>query len=131
MRVVDQQAGSVGGAEGGNLIDRRDVAFHREDAVDRNENATAVTGRALQCALKFVDPVVAEGAKFRFRLNAAVKNRGVVARVGDYRVARPKDRSNRSEVGLVAGREYERVFGADPFSNLALQLDVQRDRPVQ
>ena len=39
---------------------RRDVALHREDAVDDDEHAAAVARRALERALELVDAVVAE-----------------------------------------------------------------------
>ena len=42
-----------------------------------------------------------------------------------------EDRPERAEVGLVAGREHERRLGPQPLGELALELEVQVDRPVQ
>jgi hypothetical protein len=55
----------------------------------------------------------------------------VVARVGDDGVGRRQDRAECPDVGLVAGREHERVLGAHPLGDLALQLEVEVERPVQ
>ena len=42
-----------------------------------------------------------------------------------------EDRPERAEVGLVAGREHERVLGPEPLGQLPLELEVQVDRAVQ
>ena len=109
----------------------RDVALHREDAVDDDEHAAAVLGRALELLLELVEPVVAERAQLGAREQAAVEDRGVVAGVGDHRVAGREQRPERADVGLVAGGEDDRVLGAHPLGDLALELEVQRDRAVE
>ena len=70
-------------------------------------------------------------AQLRAREQAAVEDRGVVAGVDDHRVRGRENRAERREVGLVAGREHERGVGVHPFGDLPLELQVQRDRPVQ
>ena len=55
----------------------------------------------------------------------------MVARIGDDRVTGAEDRAERAQVGLMAGGEDERVLGAEPIGELALELDVQIDRAVQ
>ena len=42
-----------------------------------------------------------------------------------------EDRAERADVGLVAGREDERVLGAHPLGQLALELQVQVERAVE
>ena len=73
---------------------------------------------------------MAEGAQPRARELAAVEDRGVVAGVGDHGVGGAQDRRQAAEVGLVAGREDQRVLGAHPVRDLLLELAVQRDRAV-
>ncbi len=110
---------------------RRDVALHREDAVDDHQHAAAVALCASEHLLELLQPVVAEGAQLRAREQAAVEDRGVVAGVGDHGVADAEDRAERAEVGLVAGREHERVLAAHPLGDLRLQFEVQRRGAVQ
>ena len=74
---------------------------------------------------------MAEGAQLRAREQAAVEDRGVIAGVDDHRVAGREDRAERADVGLVAGREDDRVLGVHPLRDLALEVEVQRDRAVE
>ena len=131
MGLVDHQPRAVLLAERDDLGQRRDVALHRVDAVDHDEDAAAVLLRGLQPLLEQVQAVVAERAQLRLREQAAVEDRGVVARVGDHGVLRAEDRAERAEVGLMAGGEDERVLGPEPLGELALELDVQIDRAVE
>ncbi len=55
----------------------------------------------------------------------------MVGGVGDHRVARPQQRAQRADVRLVAGREDDRVLGAHPLGELALEVEVQVDRAVE
>ncbi len=65
MCLVDHQARAVGGAELDDLGQRRDVALHREDAVDDDEDAAAVAGRALQHPVQLVHLAVPERPELR------------------------------------------------------------------
>ena len=130
--LVDHQARAVALAQLADLAQRRDVALHREDAVDDDQHAAAVVlRRAASIVLELVQAVVAERAQLGAREQAAVEDRGVVAGVDDHRVAGSEQRAERADVGLVAGREDERVLGVHPLGDLALELEVQRDRAVQ
>ena len=60
VRLVDHQPRAVALAEVADLRQRRDVALHREDAVDDDEDAAAVARRALERLLELVEAVVAE-----------------------------------------------------------------------
>ena len=55
----------------------------------------------------------------------------MVAGVADHRVAGLEDRADAADVRLVAGRVDDRLLGPHPLGQLALELDVQRRRPVQ
>ena len=131
VRLVDHEPRAEALAEVADRRQRRDVALHREDAVDDDEDAAAVAGRLLERALELVHAVVAERAQLRPREQAAVEDRGVVAGVGDHRVAGGEDRAERADVRLVAGREDDRVVGAHPLGDLGLELEVQRRRAVE
>ena len=81
--------------------------------------------------LELVQPVVAEGADAGARHRHGVEDRGVVARVADHGVCRLEQRADAAGVGQVAGGEDERLLGAHPVRQLALQLQVQRQRAVE
>src|SRR3954452_12148494 len=55
----------------------------------------------------------------------------MVGRVGDHGVARREDGPEGAHVGLVSGREDDRVLGAHPLGDLGLELQVQVQRAVQ
>ena len=118
MRFVDHQPCTMAAAQLDDLRQRRHVAFHREDAVDNHEDPTAVALGLLQALLEEVQAVVAERAQLGAREDAPVENRGMVTGVRDHGVARPEDRPERTEVGLVTGREHERGLGLEPLGEL-------------
>jgi 8-amino-7-oxononanoate synthase len=62
VRLVDHQPRAEALAQIADLAQRRDVALHREDAVDHDQHAAAVGRRALEHALELVHAVVAERA---------------------------------------------------------------------
>jgi hypothetical protein len=131
VRLVDHEARPEALAQVADGLERGDVALHREHAVDDDEDPAVVAAGLLERALELVHAVVAVRAELRARQQAAVEDRGVVARVGDDRVARREDRPERADVRLVAGREDDRVLGAHPVGELALELEVQRRRAVE
>ena len=55
----------------------------------------------------------------------------MVAGVGDHGVTRPQDRAERPDVRLMAGGEHQRRLAAEPFGQLAFELQVQIGRAVQ
>ncbi len=97
----------------------------------RRPGPAAVGLGSLELLGEQVQPPVAERAQLGPRQQAAVEDRGVVAGVGDHRVAGTEDRAERPDVGLVAGREHDRVLRAHPLGDLALEVEVQGDRAVQ
>ena len=131
MRLVDQEPCPMGPAELDRPRQVADVALHREDPVDDDEDAAAVLGGAAEHLLQLVHPVVAERSELRPGEAAAVEDRGVVAGVADHGVARLEDRADAPDVGLVAGRVDDRVLLAHPLRQLALELEVQWSGPVQ
>jgi hypothetical protein len=92
VRLVDHETCSESLTQVADLGKRRDVAFHREHAVDDDEHAATVAGRACQRFLELVEAVVTKRAQLRAREKAAVEDRGVVAGVGDNGVAGSEDR---------------------------------------
>jgi hypothetical protein len=66
------------------------------------------------------------------REQAAVEDRGVVARVGHHGVARAEERAQRAQVGLVAGGEDQRRLGCSYQPAISrLELEVEIERAVQ
>ena len=131
MCLVDEQACSVAPAQLADLAERRDVSLHREHPVDDHQDAAAVRRRPLQHLLELVHAVVAERAQLRSREQAAVEDRCVVARVDHHRVRRAQQRAQRAHIRLMTRREHERVLRLHPVRQLALELEVQGDRPVE
>ena len=131
MGLVHHQAGAEPPAQLDDLRERRDVALHREDPVDDDQDPTAVAHRPLERALELVEPVVAERPQLGPREDAAVEDRRVVARVGDDRVPRGEDRPQGAQVGLVAGGEHQHGLGPHPLRQLLLESEVQVDGAVQ
>ena len=131
MRLVDHKAGTVAAAELDDLRERSDVALHREHTVDDHEHAPSVLRRAFERPLELVHPVVTEGPELCPREDAAVEDRGVVARVRDDRVAGLEDGAEAAQVGLVAGREHEGRLRVHPLGELLLELEMEQRRAVQ
>ena len=55
----------------------------------------------------------------------------MIAGIADHGVAGGQQRREAADVGLVAGREGQRVLGPHPVAELALELQMKRDRPVE
>jgi len=73
--------------------------------------------RLAQSLFELVGAVVGERAKLRPRLDRPVEQRCVVALIDDDRLPGANERPDRCEVGLVAGREDDRGFGAHPVAS--------------
>ncbi len=131
MGLVDHQPSAVALAQIADLVQWRDVALHREDAVHDDQHAAAVALGAVEHLLELVQPVMAEGPELRSREQAAVEDRGMVGGVHDHGVAGTEQCAQRADVGLVAGAEDDRGLGPHPFGDLTLELEVKGDRPVQ
>src|SRR5215218_9631805 len=131
VRLVDHEPRAIALAQVADRRQRRDVALHREHAVDDDEDPAAVARGFLERALELVHAVVPVRAQLGARQQAAVEDRGVVARVGHDGVAGGEDRAERARDGLVAGGEHDGVVGAHPLRELALELQVQRGGAVE
>ena len=127
----DHHPGAVAVADLGDLGQGRHVPLHGEHTVDHDQHAAAVGGRLLERVFQAIHAVVAERTQLGARENAAVEDRGVIARVDDDRVAGGEDRPERAEVGLMPGREDQRALGAQPVGELLLELEMQVGRAVQ
>ena len=132
VRLVDHQPRAVGAAQLGDLRQRRDVALHREDAVDDDEHAAAVARpRARACFSSLSSRLwrngrsLARDSRQPSRIEAWSPESAITVSPGR------EDRAERADVGLVAGGEDERVLGAHPLRDLALELEVQVDRAVE
>src|SRR3954471_950453 len=128
--LVDHQAGAVRAAERGHVGQRREVALHREEAVDDHQHPPAVRLGAREHRLELVQPVVAEGPHPRAGERDGVEDRRVVAAVAHDSVAGVEQRADRAGVGEVARGVDDRVLRAHPLGQLALELEVQRGGAV-
>ena len=73
---------------------------------------------------------MAKGDDLRTRLARRIVNAGVAVAVDQDDVSRPAEATDDREVGLIAGAEDHRVALAEPLREIALQLLVDRQRPV-
>ena len=62
---------------------------------------------------------------------SAVNDAGMVILVKNHIIAAPNNCTDRTQIGLHAGREHQRSLFADPFSQLTFELVVQRERSVE
>ncbi len=129
--LVDHQPRTVAGAQLGDVNQWRDVALHREDAVDDHQHTAAVLLCALQGALELVHAVMPERAHLRLGDQRAVEDRRVVGGVDDHGVARAEQRAERAHVCLMACCEHDRVIGIHPLRQLALELQMKRRGAVE
>ena len=105
VRLVDHQPRAVALAEPADVTQRRDVALHREDAVDDHEHAAAVAPARVRASSRACPCGCAGRAAASRARAAAVEDRGVVAGVDDHGVAGPEQRAERADVRLMAGGE--------------------------
>ena len=132
VRLVDHQPRAVLPAERDDLRQRGDVALHRVDPVDNYQEP--------RCR-RPVPPSAASRAG-----PGGCDGRGASSRCESRQPSRidawspesamtvscwTEDRAQRAEVGLVTGREHDRVLGTHPVRELALELDVKVDRAVE
>ena len=110
----------------------RDVALHREHAVDGDQRAALLARTGARApASRSRDVVVAEAHRLAERQRAAVDDRGVVELVDEDGVVAADQALDDAEVGLVAGREDERGLVPHEFGEVGLELLVQVERAVQ
>ena len=128
---VDHQSGAV---SLGQIRDRRQirqVAHHREEPVDNDQNALVLLGRALQLRLQILHVVVLVLAQVREAEPTAVDDRRVVFAVADDDIVLAADRRDRAQVGLEPRREAQRSFLAREMRQPLLEFLVQLERAVQ
>ena len=124
VRVVDHHAHVVAPRERDDLLQRRDVAVHREHAVGHDQRRAAV--RVAQAPGEVVDVGVAVDERLGARQPAAVDDRGVVELVGEDDLAAAGERRHHAEVGQVARAEQQRALRALELRQPLLQAPVQR-----
>ena len=131
VRVVDHHAHVVAPRELDDLLERRDVAVHREHAVGHDQRPAVV--RVAQAPGQVVDVAVAVDERLGAREPAAVDDRRVVELVGEDDLAAARQRGHDAEVGEVAGAEQQRALRAlergEPLLEPPVQRHVARDQP--
>ena len=123
VRVVDHHQGVVALGQVADLVERREVAVHREDAVG-DDQPTPGALAASQLLLEVGHVPVAVAQALRLAQPDAVDDRGVVELVGDDRVLGAEQHLEHAAVGVEAGREQDRGLGAEKRGELVLELDV-------
>ena len=93
VRVVDHHPHVVAPRQLDDLLERRDVAVHREHAVGHDQRAAAVG--VAQPPREVLDVAVAVDERLRAREPAAVDDRGVVELVGEHDLALARERRDR------------------------------------
>jgi hypothetical protein len=127
VRLVDDDAhAAVAARQLGDLLQRRDVAVHREDRLGDDERRARA--RLLQAPREVLDVVVRVDERLRARQPAAVDDRGVVELVGEDHLARARQRADDAEVRQVARAEQQRGLGALEGGEALLEAAVDRHR---
>ncbi len=123
MRIVHEDHRVVLFAEGHDLVQLREVAVHREDAVGDHE-AKALVSVLDELLLEVAHVRVLVRVLHRLAEAHAVHDRGVDEPVGDHDVLVGEDRLEDPGVRVEAGREQERVFRPEELRQAVLQLAV-------
>ena len=126
VRLVDGDANVVVVGELGDLLERRDVAVHREDRLGDDERRSRPG--LLQAPLEVVHVVVAVDEDLSARQPAAVDDRGVVELVREDDLARARKRADDAQVREVPGAEQERGLSALERGELLLEPAVDGHR---
>ena len=107
VRLVDDDAHVVVAGELADLLERRDVAVHREDGLRHDERRARPGLR--EPPGEVLDVVVAVDEHLGARQAAAVDDRGVVELVREDDLARARQRADDAEVREVARPEQQRA----------------------
>ena len=108
------------------LVQRRDAAVHREDAIGGDEPRAAILRVPVLFELGEIAVGVAQAP--RFAQPDAVDDAGVVERVGDDGVLLAEHRLEQAAVRVPAGRIEDGVFGAEEARQRGFELLVHRLR---
>ena len=130
VRLVDHQPRSVGAAEVGDLRQGRDVASI-ENTPSTTTSTPPPSSSARSSIFSSLSRRLCRNGRSFARESRQPSRIDAWSPVGDHRVARGEDRAERADVGLVAGREDERVLRPHPLRDLALEREVQVERPVE
>ena len=122
--LVDHHHGVVLGGQGVDLVERGNVAVHREDAVGHDDAVTLGLG-GLQAVFQLVHVGVGVAVALGFAQTYAVDDRGVVERIGNDGVVLVEQRFENAAVGIEAGGVEDGVFRAEEFGDLLLEFLVQ------
>ena len=118
--VVDHDEGVVAVGEVADLVELREVAVHREDAVGRDQ-AAARAGGFHEPRLELVHVAVREPKALSLAQPDPVDDRGVVQRVGDHGVLVGEQRLEEASVRVEAGGEEDRVLGPEERREVLLE----------
>ena len=124
MRVVDHHERVVLVGDCADLVERGDVAVHREHAVGGDQLVPRARGR-LKLAAQVVEVAVVVAVALRLRQAHSVDDGGVVQLVGDDRVLCAEQRLEQAAVGVEARRVQDGVeaFGAEPQERRERRLE--------
>ena len=123
VAVVQEHQRVVLLGQGADLVHRRQVAVHAEDAVG-DDDANAPVLVFLKFLLQVRHVAVFVGVVHRLRQADPVDDAGVDQTVGDHDVVRAEDGFEDAGVGIEAAREEDGVFGAEELGQLALEFAV-------
>ena len=129
VRVVDEDERAVLLGEGDDLVQLREVAVHREDAVG-DDDPEALVGVLEELLLEVPQVGVLVGVGHRLAEAHPVDDRGVDEAVGDEDVLLAEERLEDGGVRVEAGGEEERLLRPEELRQAALELAVDVLRPA-
>ena len=128
--VVHQDVGVVLLRQGHDLRQRGDVAFHRVDAVYRDEFGGVLRGDA-EFLLEAAHVVVRELEGLAEAKARAVDDAGVIQGVEEHEPVSEAEAAHHSQIGLEAGAVGHSFVFADELCELFFELQVDIQRAVQ
>jgi len=127
MAVVDHRNRIVAVGEIADVIEIRDRAVHRKDAIGHNQLFPTVGG-VFQVGLQAVHVIVLIAKSLRLGEADTVNNAGVIQSIANDSILFVENRLKQAAVCVEAGWIENRVFGAQELANPLLELFVNRLR---
>ena len=128
VRIIDHDSRIKLFRQRTNLVKRRDIAIHGEDAIRDNQPLTHIL-RGDQRIPEAVHIAVLVNAPLCLRQTAAIDNRCMIQAIGDNRIFRFHNRRNRAGIRCKSALENKDIFDMLELGNQLFELVVEGDIP--
>ena len=124
MRLVDEQKGAGLTLDGGDLLERRDIAEHAVDAFDDNEFVTRTVSQQPEAPIKIIGVIVPETRHLRGAEARAIIDAGMAVGIEQQVVVASGQTRQGAEIGLVAGGKDHGIAAAEKRGDPFFQSDM-------